>query len=144
MVFLKILVKFIIIILATALMFAPVVAEVLNFRAEKKKKISYKRLRSMIFTVLYLFAVTIVMCFVSSFVEWLKTTSLIEWLIEKFSFNGVKSYAAQVYCTIVLNFLICLIYVLLNRAVNVGVAEKNLTMPKNADGEFSLFQKIER
>lgn len=142
--FLKFLIKSLFIIGLVVLMAAPLIAGYFSFKRDKKKGISYKRLRVMIFALVYGIVITLVMYLLKEFLLWLQTLSFVQWLAAKVSISGRTAYFVKVFVAILVNFGIGLLFRLLLKLVRIGLKKKELVKPKNKDGTYNWRQKAER
>lgn len=143
--------KFIIILLKIILMLAlvllvasPLIFEYLSFRKDKKNEITHKRLRVLLFTVLYFIVISIVLIAVKDLLVWIESWKLIKWLANKASIPARLTYAVGVFAVIALNFGIGLLFKVLLKFVRIGLKKKQIAEPKGKDGEFTWSQKVER
>lgn len=136
--------KLLLMIALVVLVAAPFLAEYLSFRKDRKKKMSYKRFRIVLFTVFYAIAVTVALVFLTKLINWIGSFSLIQWLSARVSFSGRLPYMVKVLAIFAINFLIGGLFWLLSRPVRLGLKKKNLLIPKKKDGTFSWAQKAER
>ncbi|HHU53647.1 MAG TPA: hypothetical protein GXZ43_06205 [Clostridiaceae bacterium] len=140
MVFLKVL----FILASVILMMAPLALEFLTFRRDKKKKITYKRLRLVIYTLVYVIAVTIALYLLKEFVLRLTGLSFIRWIANLVALNRRIIYFGKVMAVIIINFIIGLLYRFFSKFVRIGLKKKDLITPKKKNGEFNWRQKLER
>ncbi len=142
--FLKIAGKALFLLAMVGLMAAPFVMEFLSFRRDTEKKISYKRFRLLVYTGVYIIAVTVALTFWEGLVQWLEAWQPIQWLVKWLALDGRAVYCAKVLAAIVLNFLIGVLYRLLGRFVRIGLQKKDLTTPAGKGQAFGWRQKAER
>ncbi len=141
--FLIICIKSLIILALAFLPMLPLLLEYWEFKRDIKNKMSHKRLRLLIFLLIYIIAVTIFLHLQSEFLLWLSSLSFVQWLADKLSVLARAGYCAQVFAVIIINVGIGFAYRILQYFVRPGLKGKDLSTPKK-DGEFSLAQKIER
>lgn len=142
--FLKDLLKVLLIIAMILLMAAPFIAEYLEFSKDKKKKISYKRFRIVIYTAVYIVAITIVLYVLKDVFMWLEARKPIQWLVQKLALSDRTVYCAKVFIAVLVNFAIGLLHGILAKFVRIGLKKKDLVKPKKKNGEYSWAQKTER
>ncbi len=142
--FLKITIKILLILAMVLLMALPFVMEFFTFRKDKKKKITYKRFRIVVYTAVYIIAVTIALYLLKEFVLWLETLSFIKWLVKKIALSHRTVYCGKVLVAILVNTAIGFLYRLFSKFVRIGLKKKNLVKPKKKNGEFNWKQKAER
>ncbi len=142
--FLKFILKLLFILGTTALMVLPIVLEFCTFHRDKKKKISYKRLRLVIYTLVYVIAITLALYLLKEVILWLEGLAAIQWLANRISVSGRIVYCVKVLVAILANFAIGFLYRLFSKFVRIGLKKKNLTIPGKKDGTFSWGQKLER
>jgi len=141
---LKVILKVLFILAMVLLMALPFIMEYLTFRSDKKNKITYKRFRIVVYTAIYMLAVTVAMVLLTELFQWLGTIPVIQWLVGKLALTGRQNYCTAVFVAIAINFVIGLLYVLLSKLVRIGLKKKDLTKPKKKNGQFSWGQKNER
>lgn len=148
------LLKVLAVLLLTLLPALPFYLEYRTLKRDQEKKISFKRLRILIYTLAYLVLGTVVLCFVGDLIEWLQGLPLIgqlidllesgiEWVAKQFSLSSKYGYYTKVVAVIVLNFAIGVIYRLVSKFVRIGLEKKDLTKPKRGD-DFTRSQRFER
>ncbi len=142
--FLKFVIKSLIILAMILLMVAPFALEFFTFRRDKEKKITYKRFRIVLYTLVYVILITIALFLLKELMLWLETTSFIQWIVSKVALSSRTVYCGKVLVAILVNFAIGVLYRLFSKFVRIGLKKKNLVVPKKKNGEFSWGQKIER
>ncbi len=138
------LLKVLFILAAVILMAAPFAMEFITFRKDKEKKITYKRFIILVYTALYVIAVTVLLFILKELVLWIGSLSFIQWLANKISVNARISYFTKVFAVIAVNFAIGFIFRILSKFVRIGLQKKNLVSPKKKNGDFTFLQKFER
>ncbi len=136
--------KILLILGTVLLMAAPVFIEYLSFKKDKKNAISYKRFRIVVFSLIYLIAVTLVLYIFKEIVLWFGNLSFVQWIADRVSVNKRFSYCVEVFAVILVNAGIGFLFRFLLSFVRIGLKKKSLLKPKKKDGSFSLGQKIER
>ncbi len=126
------------------LMAIPLLLEFLSFRKDKKNEISDKRFRILLFTVVYFIVVAIVMTALKDLFYAITSWPLLTRIAGFFTTYARIDYAVSVFFAILLNFGIGLLFWFLLRFVRMGLAGKDLSMPRGKNGDFTLLQKIER
>ncbi len=144
MAFLKFLIKTLIILAMVFVLVFPFALEFFTFKRDKKRGISHKRLRIIIYTFLYVIAVTVAMYLLKEFILWLETLSFVEWIANKAALSSRTVYFGKIVVAVLVNAAVVLLYRFIGKFVRIGLKKKNLAEPKKKDGEFSLGQKIER
>lgn len=142
--FSKFIIKSLFILAAIILMAAPFALEFYTFHRDKKKKITYKRFRIVIYTAIYVVAVTIALVWLKDLVLRLEALPFIRWLANKLALSRRIVYLGKVLVIILVNFAIGLIYRFFSKFVRIGLKKKSLIIPKKKNGEFTLRQIIER
>lgn len=142
--FLRNLIKALIILAMIVVMEIPFLLEFYTFKRDKAKKISYKRFRLVVFTAVYLIAVTVALFLLKDFLLWLETTSFVQWFVAKIALSAYSVYFGQIIVVVLVNFAIGILYRFFSKFVRIGLKKKNLTVPKKKDGEFNWRQKAER
>lgn len=140
--------KFVIRILAMLAMSlfvaAPFVWEYITFRLDKKKKLTHKRFRMVLYTAVFLIVCTFCLSFYESILSWFENISYVQWLVRRLAPPERMLYALDVVSAILLNGAVAFVYVYISKLVRIGLKEKDLVNPAMADGKFSFAQKIER
>ena len=90
--FLKFILKSLFILATIILMVAPLALEFYTFRRDKEKKITYKRFRIVIYTAIYVVAITIALFLLKEFVLWLETLSFVQWIANKIALSSRVVY----------------------------------------------------
>ena len=142
--FLIFLLKALFILAAIGLMAIPFVMEYKTFCRDKKNKISYKRFRILIYTVIYVVAVTIALYLLKNVILWLGSLPFMQWIGARIAVPARLSYFIKVLVAVLVNAAIGFLYVFISKLVRIGLKKKNLQTPKGKDGEFTRAQKIER
>ncbi len=142
--FMKLLIKILVIFAATLLMAAPFGMEYLTFKGDKRRKMSYKRFRVVIYTIIYAVLVTILLAVVTDICYWFRSLSWVQWIVDKLAVSHRIAYCSNVVVAVVLNFLIGFVYVFLSKFVRIGLKRMNLVKPKKKTGEFTHRQKFQR
>lgn len=142
--FLKVMIKLFIIMAMVLLMAAPLIVEYFNFKRDKKKGISYKRFRIVVFTAVYVIAVTVALYLLKELLLWLETLSFVQWIVTKLAISSRTAYFTKVLVAILVNLAIGALFVFLQSFVRIGLKKKNLVLPKKKDGTFNLRQRTAR
>lgn len=142
--FLKITVKLIIILAMLFLMALPFFAEFLTFHQDKNKKITYKRFIVVVYTGIYVIAITIALCLLKDLILWLGSLSFVQWFVNKVALSSRTDYFGKVFIAILINFGIGFLFVFLSKFVRIGLKKRDIVKPKKKDGSFTVGQKIER
>ena len=140
--FLKFILKSLFILAAIIFMVAPLALEFFAFRRDKEKKITYKRFRIVVYTVVYVIAITVALFLLKEFVLWLQTRSFVLWLTGKIAISSRTVYFGKVLVAILINFAIGALYRFFGRFVRICLEKKSLLTPKKKNGQFSWRQKI--
>lgn len=136
--------KILIMLGLVAVVAIPLIGEYLSFRKDKKDKITYKRFRIFVYSVIYFIAVTVVFVVLKDLLLWVKGWTPIQWLGAKIAIPARFDYAWSVFSVMALNLGIGLLYRLILRLVRIGLKKRDLVKPGKKDGSFSWPQKIER
>ena len=142
--FLKTAVKLLIIIFLAVLPVLPLAAEYAGFRRDRHMGISHKRLRLLVFMTVYVIALTVFLVIEKEFLLWVSSLGFIQWIASKIAISSRFVYCTKVLAAITVNIAAGFGYRLLQYPLRIGLKKKNLAKPKGKDGDFSLFQKIER
>ncbi len=142
--FLKGLIKALIILGTVLLMSAPFLLEYLTFKRDKEKKISYKRFRIVVFTLIYVIGVTVALYLLKEVALWLESLKLVKWITEKVSISSRIVYYGKIVVAMLLNLGVGVLFIVLSKFVRIGLKKKSLTVPKKKDGTFSWSQKLGR
>ena len=141
--FMKFLIKTLIILAMVLFMALPFLIEFYTFRSDKNKKISYKRFRVVIYTVVYAIAATLILYLFKEVFLLAGSFPFVKWLVTKVALSNRTLYFTRVLAVILINFGIGLLYSAFSKFVRVGLKKKNLTIPKG-NGDFDWKQKAER
>ncbi len=142
--FLIVLIKILLILAMVLFMALPFITEFYTFRRDKNKKITYKRFRIVVYSIVYIIAVTIALYFLKEVLSVLGMPALIQWLIKKLSVVNRTVYFVKVLSAVLVNFAIGLLYGFFSKFVRIGLKKKDLVNPKSKTGEFNWKQKTER
>ncbi|MBO5869000.1 MAG: hypothetical protein J6Q54_08835, partial [Oscillospiraceae bacterium] len=143
MAFLKNLLKVLFVIAMLLVMAAPFLWEYSEFNGDKKKKISYKRFRMVVYTLIYIILITIALFLLKEFFLWVETLSFVQWLVQKLAPTDRTIYCAKVFVAVLVNFLVGIVHLLVGKLVRIGLKKRDLVNPKR-NGKFSWSQKLER
>ncbi|MBQ3055407.1 MAG: hypothetical protein IJC88_04810 [Oscillospiraceae bacterium] len=146
--------KLILVLVITALPAVPFVLEYITLKRDQEQKISFKRLRVLLYTLGYLIVATILLCFIDGLITWLRDLPVlkqvfdlleacIEGIAKKLSLVTRYGYYTKVVGVIVLNFFIGMIYRWVSKVVRIGLKKKDLTKPKKGK-HFTRIQRFER
>ena len=142
--FVTISVKLLIILVFALLPIIPLFAEYLNFKKDKENRISHKRFCLIIFSVIYVTALTIFLLIQQNILGWISSLGFIQWLTAKLSVSDRFVYCSHVFAAIAANLFIGLAYRFIQRFIRIGLKKKKISVPAKKNGEFSLLQRIER
>lgn len=126
------------------LMLSPLFAELLSFNRDRKNKLTHKRFRLLVFSLVYICIITVLMSLFKYLVLWVGSLPFIEWLVNKFSAVGRFGYAVNVFAVILINFAIGAAFKFFVGFVRIGLKKKTLVYPRGTDGDFTSLQKVER
>jgi len=144
MMLLKVVVKTVLILAVVLCMAVPFLIEYYSFSRDKTRKISYKRLRIVIYTGIYIVAVTVAMYFLKEVLLWLESTSFVQWIVRKAAISDRASYLGKLTVAVIVNVAIGALYVFLGRFVRIGLKKKTLDVPDDPEEGFSRKQEFER
>ena len=142
--FLKLLLKILVLL---ASVFVAALPFLLNWSArkkDKKKGISYKYFRVLVYCVVYVIVATVLLRELQGIYRTVASWSWVQWIAARISISARTQYYIKVFTTIFVNALIGFVYLLLQKLVRIGLKKKNLVMPAKKDGEFNWKQKAER
>lgn len=142
--FLEGLIRALIIVAAIFFMVAPFAEKFATYRRDKEKKISYKRLRIVLYSLVYIVAVTVALCFLQDLLQWLENLAVVQWLVNLFAVASRVVYCSKVIVAVLVNALIGFVYGVFGKFVRIGLKKKNLTVPKKKNGQWNWRQKLER
>lgn len=142
--FLKVVLKSLFILAAIILMVAPFALEFYTFRRDKEKKITYKRFRVVVYTVVYFIVITAALYLLKEFILWLESLSFIQWITSRIAVSNRVIYCGKVLVAILVNFAIGFLYRFTGKFVRIGLKKKDLLTPKKKNGEFNWRQQAER
>ncbi len=135
--------KTLFILAAVVLMFAPLALEFYTFSRDKENKISFKRFRQVVYTAVYIVAITLVLYLFKELLLWLETLSFIQWLASNIAISSRVTYFGKVMVAILVNAAIGFLYRFVEKFVRIGLKKKDLVHPKK-NGSFTWAQKLER
>ncbi len=141
---LKFILKSLFILATVIIMAAPFLLEIFTYKRDKENKISYKRFRVLIFTVIYVIGVTIALFFVKKLLDSIAALSFVQWIINKVAISHRLLYSGRVFAVMIVNLGIGALFVFLSKFVRIGLKKKNLVIPKKKNGQFNWRQKVER
>ena len=124
--------KLILLLAITGLMFSPIIAEYISFTRDRKKGVTHKRFRLFVFSVVYFIAITIVMMALKDLMLWIKSLSVISWLASRVAMPGRVDYTIAIFSVILINFGIGILFGLLLKLVRIGMSKK-ITEKKKED-----------
>ncbi len=142
--FLTTLLKILIMLGFLLFMALPFLMEWGTFRSDKERRISFKRFRQVVFTLVYTIGITLALYLLKEFVLWLESLSLIQWIAGKLAVSSRVQYCAKVFVAMLVNGAVGLLYVFLSKLVRIGLAKKELVEPKQEDGQYTPLQRVER
>ena len=142
--FLKNLLKVLFILASVIVMAAPFLLEFGTFASDRKKKISYKRFRVVVYTLIYVIGVTIALYLLKEFILWLESLSAVKWLVQKIALSSRTVYFGKVLVAVLVNFAVGILFVFFSKFIRIGMKKRDLVNPKKKDGEFTWSQKIGR
>ena len=142
--FLRFLLKVLLIVAMTGIMVAPFLVELWRFSRDKKKGISFKRLRIVIYAVVYTAVITLLLYVFKELILWIQDWSVVKWIAKRVSVNDRLAYCIKVFAVIIINAAIGFVFNFLESFVRIGLRKKDLLNPKKKDGTFNLRQKAER
>ena len=142
--FLTVVLKILFILATVLLMAVPILLELLTFHTDKEKKISYKRFRQVIYTLIYVIAITVALCLLRDALSWLGSNRILMWIARALGVTNRLLYFLEVLVAIVVNLAVGIVYWLLSKLVRIGIKKKDLTKGKKKNGDFTWAQKWER
>lgn len=142
--FLIFLLKTVFILAAIGLMALPFVMEYKTFCRDKKNKISYKRFRTLVYTVVYVIVATIALYLLKQVILWLESLPFILWLGARIAVPARLSYFIKVLVAVLVNAATGFLYVLFSKLIRIGLKKKELAKPKGKGGDYTRAQKFER
>ena len=113
-------------------------------RIDKENKISHRRLRLILFSLLYVFALTIFFLIQQQIIGWIASLGFVQWFASKLSVSERFAYCTHLFAAITVNLIIGVFYRIAQHFVLIGLKKKNLAEPAKKNGEFTLLQRIER
>ncbi|MBE6660323.1 MAG: hypothetical protein E7605_02860 [Ruminococcaceae bacterium] len=142
--FVENLIKVVIILAMILLMALPFLMEFFTFYLDKSKKISYKRFRIVIYTAVYVVAITIALYFLKGFFSWLESLSFVQWIVTTVGLSHRTVFLGKVLAAVLVNFAVGALYVFCSKFARIGLKKKSLLIPEGEAGQFSRKQKRER
>ena len=125
-------------------MIAPIALEFYTFKRDKDKQISYKRFRLVVYTIIYVIAITVLLFLLKEFVLWLETITFIKLIVGKIALGSSVAYFGKVLVAIIVNFVVGLLYRFFSKFVRKGLEKKNFITPEGENGEYTWKQKLDR
>ena len=125
------------------LMAFPFLLEYLGFKRDKKNKISYKRFRIVVFTLIYVVLITVAMYLLKEVILFIEGLQVVSFISSLLAIKAKTVYFVKLLVAIAVNFVIGVVFKFFLIFVRIGLKKMNLEVPKK-DGEFSFSQKIER
>ena len=110
---------------------------------EKKQVNIYKRFKVLLYTVIYMIAVTIAMYFLKEFILWIEQLSFIKNIAGKLSLDSRVVYFAKVIVAILVNVALGLMFWSSSKFARIGFKKKNIFAKKKKNGDYSWFRKKE-
>ncbi len=144
MTFLVLLAKTLIIFAILLVMATPFLMEWATYTSDKENKISYKRFRVVVFTLIYVIGITIAMYLTKELFNWIGSWRLVQWLLTHAAIKGRFPYVTKLLAVSVINAAIGFLYVFLSKGVRIGLKKRDYVNPKKKNGEFSFGQKVVR
>ena len=123
------------------LLAAPIVIEALIFKKDVNKKVSSRRFKTVIFTLVYFVGMTVALFFLKEILLWIESLSFVEWIAKKAAISDQVTYFVKVLMAILVNVAIGVVFLLLTRFTRIGM-KKSLLKPKKKQ-KFSLGQRVE-
>ncbi len=143
MAFLINLLKTLLIIACLLFMSAPFLMEWRTFRKDKEKKISCKRFRLVLFTVVYIILITVAMYLLKELLLWLESLPVMVWLANRLAVATRIDYCLKVFVAVLMNGVIGLLYVVLSKPVRIGMKKRRSKMSREESGDDTPPRKKE-
>lgn len=123
---------------------APLLTEYLRFRHDRVHAMTYKRLRTAVFSVFYMIVVTLVLFFLKEIPQFFQKLPVLPWIVNLFAPAARTVYLTEVLAVVLLNAVIGILFGVLQSFVRIGLKKKDLLTPKKKNNTFRLSQKTER
>ena len=137
-----IIVKILVILGMIVLMASPLLLEYATFALDRKRKVSHRRFRVLLFAAIYILAVTVVLALVKGIFSWIATWPLIRWILKHIAISDRSDYCVRVFAVMLLNFLIGMGFWLLSKLPRIGIGrKKKAEKEEDAEGEPSEREK---
>ena len=137
-----IIIRLVVILAAVLFMALPFLMEYYTFRADSKDGVSHKRFRIVIYTAIYVVAVTVALFLLKELLLWLESLSLIKWIASNVALNQRIPYFGKVAVAVLVNIAIGFGYVFFSKFVRIGMGKKEKSKPKNEDEKSDKKQKL--
>ena len=122
----------------------PLILEYIQFKRDVKKGISSKRLRLLVFLIIYVIILTVLFMLQRDILDWIASLSFVQWLASKLAVLSRIFYCVSIFAAIIINTAIGFVYRILQHIFRIGLKNSNIAVPAGKDGEFTLLQRIER
>ncbi len=122
----------------------PMLMEYLRFRRDKARKMTHKRFRTAVFSLIYAAAVTLVLYFLKEIPLFFQKIPVIPWIVNRIAPAAQMFYLTEVLAVVLLNTAIGVLFGCAQSFVRIGLKKKDLSKPNRKNNTFSLLRKTER
>ena len=136
--------KILAIVAAVALMAFPFFLDYFLNKEDEEKKISYKRFRIVVFTLVYIIAMTVTLYLLKDVLADIQNWQWVQSLAKKLALTNREIYLTEIITALVVNVVLGFGFVVLAQLVRVGLKKKDLVNPKGKDGGYNWTQRAER
>ncbi len=137
--------KVLLILLSLLFLAIPFLLEWLTFHKDKKRKIGIRRFRMVIFTLVYVIAVTVVLYLLKELRLWFESLGLVQWVANQLAVSGRVQYCTQVVGAILVNIALGFLYVLLSKPLRIGLKkEPDQPTEQQEEKKTSFSQRMEQ
>lgn len=124
--------KIILLFASLLLMALPFAAEFSTFKRDNNKKISYKRFKTLVYTAIYIFAVTILLYVLKGVISGIGSLSFVKWLASKLAVSDRIAYFSKVIAAVLVNTGVGVLYCLICKFVRIGIKKDNTGKKKKS------------
>lgn len=122
----------------------PFILEYRSYLKDKANKIANRRFRIMIFTMLYVIALTVICSIIHDVIAAISSINAVAWLAAKLALPARAAFFSEVVAALLINFAVGVLFRLLLKLVRIGIGKRSLTEGEKYNKAFSFAQKAER
>lgn len=136
--------RIVLMLLCVVLTAVPMLIEYLRFRSDKVHKITHRRFRTAVFSLVYATAVTLVLYFLKEIPLFFQKIPVIPWIVNRIAPAAQTVYLTEVLAVVLLNTAIGLLFGCAQSFVRIGLKKKDLSKANRKNNTFSFLRKAER